>query len=88
MAISWSFPRSADCHRKAVDSRTYLANMKKMVYEKLRESGPAIYGHCNLDKDLVSSAKDRKLNYSTPLESFFYSARYRMSPVCSSCFNS
>jgi sec-independent protein translocase protein TatC len=45
--------------------------MKKSVYLKVKERWPAIYHHYKLGKDLVSSVKERQLNYSTPLEPFF-----------------
>lgn len=72
MGISWSFsPSLLGFVEKPLTGRTYLTDLKKAVYEKVKERWPAIYGHYKLDKDLVSSVKERQLNYSTPLEPFF-----------------
>ncbi len=72
MGISWSFsPSLLSFVEKPLTGRTYLTDMKKAVYEKVKQRWPAIYGHYKLDKDVVSSVKERQLNYSTPLEPFF-----------------
>ncbi len=72
MGVSWNFsPGLLSFVEKPLTGRTYLTDVKKAVYEKVKERWPAIYDHYRLDKDLVSSVKERQLNYSTPLEPFF-----------------
>ncbi len=72
MGVSWSFsPSLLSFVEKPLTGRTYLTGMKKAVYERVKERWPAFYSHYKLDKDLVSSVKDRQLNYSSPLEPFF-----------------
>ncbi len=72
MGISWSFsPILLSFVEKPLTGQTYLTDMKKAAYEKVKERWPAIYTHFKLDKNLVYSVKERQLNYSTPLEPFF-----------------
>lgn len=72
MGIAWSFsPALMSFVEKPLTGQTYLTDMKTTVYHVIKERYPSIYGSLKLDKDLLSTAKDRKLNYSTPLEPFF-----------------
>src|SRR5690242_6359492 len=72
MGVSWNFSAGLLTFvEKPLTGKTYLTDMKRSVYEGVRERWPAIYDHYKLDKDLVSSVKKRPLNYSTPLEPFF-----------------
>jgi len=45
--------------------------VKKAVYQKVKERYPSLYQHYKLEKDLVTTTKERQLNYSAPLEPFF-----------------
>ncbi|MRR57605.1 MAG: twin-arginine translocase subunit TatC [Deltaproteobacteria bacterium] len=72
MGIAWSFsPALMSFVEKPLTGQTYLTDMKTTVYQVIKERYPSIYDSLKLDKDLLSTAKDRKLNYSTPLEPFF-----------------
>jgi sec-independent protein translocase protein TatC len=72
MGIAWSFsPALLSFVEKPLTGHTYLTDMKKSVYPLLKSHYPSVYDYLRLDKDLVSTVKDRPLNYSTPLEPFF-----------------
>jgi len=72
MGIAWSFsPALMGFVEKPLSGRTYLTDLKKTVYKEVKERWPAIYDQYNLEKDLGTSVKERRLNYSTPLEPFF-----------------
>jgi sec-independent protein translocase protein TatC len=72
MGVSWNF--STDLLKfveKPLTGQTYLTELKKTVYLKVKERYPAIYQHYKLENDLVTTVKERQLNYSAPLEPFF-----------------
>ncbi len=72
MGVSWNFsPLFLDFVAKPLTGQTYLTDLKKVLYEKVRERWPAIQEHYKLDRNLHFSAGERRLNYSTPLEPFF-----------------
>jgi len=72
MGIAWSFsPALMSFVEKPLTGQTYLTDMKTTVYQLVKERYPSLYDSLKLDKDLLSTAKDRKLNYGTPLEPFF-----------------
>lgn len=79
MGVSWNF--STDLLKfieKPLTGQTYLTEIKKQVYEKVKERYPAVYSHYKLDKEQVVDAKDRRLNYSAPLEPFFIQCKISM----------
>ena len=72
MGVSWNF--STDLLKfveKPLTGQTYLTELKKSVYLKVKERYPAIYQRYKLDNDLTVRPKERQLNYSAPLEPFF-----------------
>lgn len=72
MGISWSF--STELLRfveKPLTGNTFMTDLKAAAYRMVRERFPALNDHYRLDKELISTVKDRQLNYSTPLEPFF-----------------
>ena len=72
MGVSWNFSNDLlNFVEKPLTGQTYLTDLKKAVYQKVKERYPAVYQHYKLDKDLSSTAKERQLNYSAPLEPFF-----------------
>ncbi|HEY6873429.1 MAG TPA: twin-arginine translocase subunit TatC [Geobacteraceae bacterium] len=72
MGIAWNFsPALLEFVEKPLTGQTYLTDLKKIVYQKVKERYPALYAHYKLDKDLTGTVKDRQLNYSAPLEPFF-----------------
>ena len=72
MGVAWNY--STDILgfvERPLTGRTYLTDLKKSVYTKVKERYPSIYQRYQLDKELSSSVKERQLNYSAPLEPFF-----------------
>jgi sec-independent protein translocase protein TatC len=72
MGLAWNF--SNDLLRfveKPLSGQTYLTEIKKVVYAKVRERYPAVYNRYQLDKEIRETVKERQLNYSAPLEPFF-----------------
>ncbi|HEY6007966.1 MAG TPA: twin-arginine translocase subunit TatC [Geobacteraceae bacterium] len=72
MGVAWNFSNDIlGFVEKPLTGRTYLTDLKKSVYTKVKERYPSIYQRYQLDKELSSSVKERQLNYSAPLEPFF-----------------
>lgn len=72
MGVAWSFsPDLLNFVEKPLTGKTYLADLKKVVYQKVKERYPVLYERYKLDKDLTTTVKERQLNYSAPLEPFF-----------------
>jgi len=79
MGVAWNF--SNDLLRfveKPLTGITYLTEIKKVVYAKVKERAPAIYAHYNLDKDVNTPQKPHVLNYGAPLEPFFIQCKISM----------
>lgn len=72
MGISWNFSNDL-LHfiEKPLTGRTYLTETKKNLYLKLKENFPSFYNRYQLDKELKDTVRERRLNYSAPLEPFF-----------------
>ena len=72
MGVSWNFSSGIlSFIEKPLTGHTYLTEIKKDLYQRLKERLPAVYDRYHLDKDLTKPAKERRLNYSAPLEPFF-----------------
>jgi len=72
MGVAWNFsPDLLTFVEKPLTGKTYLTDLKKLVYQKVKERYPVLYDHYKLDKDLTTTVKERQLNYSAPLEPFF-----------------
>ncbi len=56
---------------KPITGKTYLTEIKKQVYEEVGKRWPAAYQQFGLGKEMTAPPKERKLNYSAPLEPFF-----------------
>jgi sec-independent protein translocase protein TatC len=79
MGIAWNF--SNDLLRfieKPLSGATYLTEIKKTVYAKVKERAPALYAHYKLDQEVNAPQKNRPLNYSAPLEPFFMQCKISM----------
>jgi sec-independent protein translocase protein TatC len=79
MGIAWNF--SNDLLRfieKPLTGATYLTEIKKTVYAKVKERAPALYAHYKLDQEVNAPQKKRPLNYSAPLEPFFMQCKISM----------
>ena len=71
MGVAWNF--SGDLLKfveKPLTGKTYLTDIKKDVYLKVKELSPAMYSHFKLEQEINSPQKQRPLNYSAPLEPF------------------
>ena len=72
MGVAWNF--SSDLLRfveKPLTGKTYLTDIKRDVYLKVKELAPSMYSRYKLDKEINTPQKQRTLNYSAPLEPFF-----------------
>lgn len=72
MGVAWNF--SGDLLtfvEKPLTGRTYLTDIKRTVYERVKERFPGLYSRYNLEKEINAPVKERLLNYSAPLEPFF-----------------
>jgi sec-independent protein translocase protein TatC len=79
MGVSWNFSTPLlKFIEKPLTGQTYLTEIKKKVYDKVKERYPAVYSHYQLGKEDVVDAKDRRLNYSAPLEPFFIQCKISM----------
>ena len=79
MGVSWNFSTVLlNFIEKPLTGQTYLTGIKKQVYEKVKVRFPAVYNHYKLDKELITNAKERRLNYSAPLEPFFIQCKISM----------
>ena len=79
MGVAWNF--SNDLLRfieKPLTGATYLTEIKKIVYAKVKERAPALYTHYKLDQEVNVPQKQRILNYSAPLEPFFMQCKISM----------
>jgi sec-independent protein translocase protein TatC len=79
MGVAWNFSTMIlDFVEKPLTGKTYLTEIKKMVYEEVRVRAPALYSHYKLDQELKAPPKLRPLNYSAPLEPFFIQCKISM----------
>lgn len=80
MAVMWHFaPNLLSFVERPISGRTYLSEMKTKAYEELAHHFPGIYHRYQLHNDGdEASVKDRKLNYTAPLEPFFVQIKISM----------
>jgi sec-independent protein translocase protein TatC len=72
MGVAWNFSTDLlNFVEKPLTGKTYLTDLKKLAYQKVKERYPALYDHYKLEKELTTTVKERQLNYSAPLEPFF-----------------
>lgn len=72
MGISWNYSTNVlSFIEKPLTGKTYLTDIKKEVYLAVKERFPAVYSHYKLDKEVLDTSRQRRLNYSAPLEPFF-----------------
>ncbi|MDD2582919.1 MAG: twin-arginine translocase subunit TatC [Desulfuromonadaceae bacterium] len=79
MGVAWNF--SGDILHfieKPLTGKTYLTEIKKDAYLKVKELAPSMYSHYKLDQDLNVPQKQHPLNYSAPLEPFFIQCKISM----------
>lgn len=72
MGIAWNYSNDIlSFIEKPITGKTYLTEIKKAVYAEVKVRFPSLYTRYQLDKEMTTSVKDRRLNYSAPLEPFF-----------------
>lgn len=79
MGIAWNF--STDLLKfmeKPLTGKTYLTEIKKVVYLKVKELAPSMYARYKLEQEINAPQKLRPLNYSAPLEPFFVQCKISM----------
>ena len=79
MGVAWNFSNDL-LHfvEKPLTGTTYLTEIKKQVYTKVKELSPGLYTRYQLDKEINAIPKPRLLNYSAPLEPFFIQCKISM----------
>jgi sec-independent protein translocase protein TatC len=79
MGVAWNY--SNDLMKfveKPLTGKTYLTDIKKDVYLKVKELAPAMYTRYKLEQEINAPQKLRPLNYSAPLEPFFIQCKISM----------
>ncbi|NJD91024.1 MAG: twin-arginine translocase subunit TatC [Geobacter sp.] len=72
MGVAWNFSTDILAFiEKPITGKTYLTEIKKSVYSEVKQRFPSIYNRYQLEKEMTTTVKDRRLNYSAPLEPFF-----------------
>lgn len=72
MGVAWNFSNDVlSFIEKPITGKTYLTEIKKAVYAEVKARFPLLYTRYQLDKEMTTSVKERRLNYSAPLEPFF-----------------
>lgn len=79
MGVAWNY--SGDIMKfveKPLTGKTYLTDIKKVAYLKVKELAPAMYTRYKLEQEINAPQKLRPLNYSAPLEPFFIQCKISM----------
>jgi sec-independent protein translocase protein TatC len=72
MGIAWSFSNDLLTFiEKPLTGRTYLSEVKVWAYQQVKSHYPTVYSRYQLEKVSAVVVRERKLNYSAPLEPFF-----------------
>jgi len=79
MGVAWNFSTDVlGFIEKPLTGKTYLTDVKKMVYLEVKKLSPALYERYKLDQEVNAPEKKRPLNYSAPLEPFFVQCKISM----------
>ena len=79
MGVAWNFSGELlKFIEKPLTGATYLTEIKKEVYRKVKELAPTMYSHYKLDQEINTPQKAHPLNYSAPLEPFFIQCKISM----------
>jgi sec-independent protein translocase protein TatC len=79
MGVAWNF--SGDLLKfveKPLTGKTYLTEIKKSAYLKVKELAPSLYSSYKLEQEINTPQKQHSLNYSAPLEPFFIQCKVSM----------
>lgn len=72
MGVAWNFSDDLlNFVEKPLSGQTYLTEVKKRVYGEVKQRYPGVYNRYQLDKEISATVRERRLNYSAPLEPFF-----------------
>jgi len=72
MGISWNFSGDLlNFIEKPLTGKTYLSEIRKRVYDRMKEQYPFIYNRYKPEEESGTQPRVRMLNYSAPLEPFF-----------------
>lgn len=72
MGVAWNFSDDLlNFVEKPLSGQTYLTEIKKRVYGEVKQRYPGVYNRYQLDKEISATVRERRLNYSAPLEPFF-----------------
>lgn len=72
MGVAWNFSNDLlSFIEKPITGKTYLTDIKKSIYSEIKVRFPSLYTRYQLEKEMTSTVKERRLNYSAPLEPFF-----------------
>jgi sec-independent protein translocase protein TatC len=79
MGVAWNFSTDVlNFIEKPLTGRTYLTDIKKDVYLKVKDLAPSLYAHYKLEQEINAPQKKHPLNYSAPLEPFFIQCKISM----------
>lgn len=79
MGAAWNFSTDMlSFIEKPLTGKTYLTELKKLVYDEVKVQYPEIYTHYQLEKETAIPVKARMLNYTAPLEPFFVQCKISM----------
>src|SRR6266567_3785389 len=79
MGVAWNFSNELLTFvEKPLTGKTYLTDMKKQVYNELKQRYPAAYKRYQIGDEHAVPEKARMLNYSAPLEPFFVQCKISM----------
>jgi sec-independent protein translocase protein TatC len=79
MGVAWNYSTDIlNFIEKPLTGKTYLTDIKKDVYLKVKELAPSLYTRYKLDQEINAPQKKHPLNYSAPLEPFFIQCKISM----------
>jgi sec-independent protein translocase protein TatC len=79
MGVAWNYSSDVlDFVEKPLTGKTYLTEIKKIVYAQVKERAPFLYTRYKLDQEISAPVKKHPLNYSAPLEPFFIQCKISM----------
>lgn len=79
MGVAWNFSTDVlGFIEQPLTGKTYLTDVKKMVYLEVKKLSPALYDRYKLEQEINAPEKKRPLNYSAPLEPFFVQCKISM----------
>ncbi|MDD2310105.1 MAG: twin-arginine translocase subunit TatC [Desulfuromonadaceae bacterium] len=79
MGVAWNLSGTIlSFIERPLTGQTYLTEIKKKVYLKIKERAPALYSHFKLDEEIAAPPKKHLLNYSAPMEPFFIQCKISM----------